>query len=113
LPSAGGGGGGGVPMVAAAEVLATRQQSKQRQQQQHDNNTTTNTTTNKTANAKGGKLSGRKETVFETVFFLECPGMSRPLDSAMPGRPPKVPFFWRERYVFEFLGEKTIKSGSN
>ncbi len=26
------------------------------------------------------------------MFFLECPGMSQPLDSATPGRPPKVPF---------------------
>jgi hypothetical protein len=29
--------------------------------------------------------------MFETMFFL-CPAMSRPLDSATPGKPPKVPF---------------------
>jgi hypothetical protein len=56
-------------------------------------------------------LSGGKETVFKTVFFLECPGMSQPLDSATPGRPPKVPFFWRERYVFVFLGENNCACG--
>jgi hypothetical protein len=46
--------------------------------------------------------------MFETVFFLECPGMSLPLDSAIPARPPKVPFYWRERYVLMFLGEKEV-----
>ncbi len=50
--------------------------------------------------------------MFETVFFLECPGMSQPLDSATPGRPPKVPFFWQERNVFVFLGEKNCACGS-
>ncbi len=30
--------------------------------------------------------------MFKIVFFLECPGMSQPLDSATPARPPKVPF---------------------
>jgi hypothetical protein len=28
----------------------------------------------------------------ENMFFFQCPGMSRPLDSATPGRPPNVPF---------------------
>jgi hypothetical protein len=34
--------------------------------------------------------------------------MSRLLDSATSGRPPKVPFFGRERYVFMFLFEKNV-----
>jgi hypothetical protein len=37
--------------------------------------------------------------------------MSRPLDSATPGRPPKVPFFGWERYVFMFLCEKNCACG--
>jgi hypothetical protein len=51
-----------------------------------------------------------KETMFDTVFF-QCPGMSQPLDSATPTRPPKVPFFLQERYVFMFLGEKNCACG--
>jgi hypothetical protein len=58
-----------------------------------------------------GEFTGGKETMFETVFFLECPGMSQPLDSAMRARPPKVPFFWWERYVFVILGEKNCACG--
>jgi hypothetical protein len=34
--------------------------------------------------------------------------MSQPLDSATPGRPPKVPFLGRERYVFMFLCSKIV-----
>jgi hypothetical protein len=56
-------------------------------------------------------MSFGKETVFETVFFLECPGMSQPLDSATPGRPSNVPYFRWERYVIVFLGEKNCASG--
>jgi hypothetical protein len=37
--------------------------------------------------------------------------MSRPLDSAMPGRPPKVPFLGRERYVFMFICSKNCACG--
>jgi hypothetical protein len=44
----------------------------------------------------------------ETMFFFQCPGMSQPLDSATPGRPPNVPFFGQERYVFMFLCEKIV-----
>jgi hypothetical protein len=53
-------------------------------------------------------MSGERETMFETMFFLECPGMSQPLDSATPGRPPKVPFFWWERYVLCFYVKKIV-----
>jgi hypothetical protein len=35
----------------------------------------------------------------------------QPLDSATPARPPKVPFFWQERDVFMFLGEKNCACG--
>jgi hypothetical protein len=45
--------------------------------------------------------------MFETIFF-QCPGMSQPLDNAMPAKPPKVPFFTRERYVFMFLCKKIV-----
>jgi hypothetical protein len=34
--------------------------------------------------------------------------MSQPMDSATPARPPKVPFFARERYVFMFLCKKIV-----
>ncbi len=37
--------------------------------------------------------------------------MCQPLDSAMPGRPPNVPFFGQERYVFMFLCEKNCACG--
>ncbi len=44
----------------------------------------------------------------ETMFFFQCLGMCQPLDSAMPGRPPIVPFFGWERYAFMFLCEKIV-----
>jgi hypothetical protein len=44
----------------------------------------------------------------ETMYFFQCSGMSRPLDSATPGRPPNVPFLGLERYVFMFLCEKIV-----
>jgi hypothetical protein len=37
--------------------------------------------------------------------------MSRPLDRTTPGRPPKVPFFGWERYVFMFLCSKNCACG--
>jgi hypothetical protein len=37
--------------------------------------------------------------------------MSQPLDSAMPGRPPNVPFFGQDRHVFMFLCEKNCACG--
>jgi hypothetical protein len=37
--------------------------------------------------------------------------MSQPLDSATPGRPPNVPFFGWERYVFMLLCEKKCACG--
>ncbi len=43
--------------------------------------------------------------MFKTVFY--CPDMSRPLDSAMPGRPPKVPFLGGKG-MFMFLCEKIV-----
>jgi hypothetical protein len=33
------------------------------------------------------------------LCFFPCQGMSQPLDSATPARPPKVSFFDQERYV--------------
>jgi hypothetical protein len=47
----------------------------------------------------------------ETMFFFQCPGMSQPLDSATPGRPPNVHFLGWERYVFMFLCEKKCACG--
>jgi hypothetical protein len=44
----------------------------------------------------------------ETMFFFQCSGMCQPLDSATPGRPPNVPFFGRERYVFMFYVKKIV-----
>ncbi len=96
-----------MPTVAVAAVLVTWQQSKQRQRQQHDNNTTTNITTSKTANTEGGNLSNEKETCSNYVFF-QCPGMSQPLDSATPARPPKVPFFLAGKVCFMFWDEKKL-----
>jgi hypothetical protein len=52
-----------------------------------------------------------KKLCSKLCFFLQCPGMSQPLDSAMPARPPKVPFFGWERYVFMFLGETNCACG--
>jgi hypothetical protein len=39
------------------------------------------------------------------VFW--CPGMSRPLDSATPARPPKESFFGRKG-MFLYIAVKTI-----
>ncbi len=49
--------------------------------------------------------------MFETMVYFLCPAMSQPLDSVTPGRPPKVPFFGRERYIFMFLCEKNCACG--
>ncbi len=54
-------------------------------------------------------MAGKKLCV--KLCFFQCLGMSQPLDSATPGRPPKVPFFWRERYVFMFLCSKNCACG--
>jgi hypothetical protein len=93
------GGGNGVLTVAAAALLATRQQSKQRQQQQHDNNTTTNMTTKKTANIEGGSLSGRRETMFETMFFSVSGYVSTP-GQCYTRQTSEGTFFGWERYAF-------------
>jgi hypothetical protein len=42
------------------------------------------------------------------MFFFQCPGVSQPLDSATPARPPKVLFWGQERYVFMFLCKKNV-----
>jgi hypothetical protein len=102
LPTNGGGGsgsGGGVTTVAVVVVLATRQQSKQRQQQQHDNNTTTNTMTNKTANKEGGLLSGRRETMFNTMFFSVSIYVSTP-GQCYARQTSKGTFFWVGKVCF-------------
>jgi hypothetical protein len=49
--------------------------------------------------------------MLETMFFFQCPGMSWPLDSATPARPPKVPSFGQERYIFMFWGETNCACG--
>jgi hypothetical protein len=101
MPTDGGGGGGSVPTVAAAAaaVLAMRQQSKRRQQQQHDNNTTTNTTTNATANMEGELLSGGKETMCETMFFLVSRYILTP-GQCYTSQTSKGTFFWVEKVSF-------------
>jgi hypothetical protein len=50
------------------------------------------------------------EKLCSKLFFL-FPAMSQTLDSATPGRPPKVPFLGQERYVFMFLCEKNCACG--
>jgi hypothetical protein len=46
--------------------------------------------------------------MFETVFFLECLGMSQPLDSAMSARPPKVPFSGGKGMLLCFWVKKIV-----
>ncbi len=56
----------------------------------------------------GGIIEWRERNYVCNHVFFQCPGMSRSLDSATPGRPPKVPFFGRERYVFMFYVRKIV-----
>jgi hypothetical protein len=53
-------------------------------------------------------LSGGKETMFETMFFLSVQiVMSQPLDSATPARPLKVPYLcWKGMFLCFYV--KTI-----
>ncbi len=56
-------------------------------------------------------MSGRKETVFETVFFWSVKVCLKPWTVLCQADLQRYLFFWRERYVFVVFGEKNCACG--
>jgi hypothetical protein len=97
-------------MVVAVAAFGRRwllhwQRSNKVNEDNHNNMATTQQPTRQPKRQptwRGNKIEWRER----NYVFFHCPGMSQPLDSAMPGRPPKVPFWGQDRYVLCFYVKK-------